>query len=355
MANLSLRNLRGHGHDRHTADPDRNATIAGMSGSAGLPKAPLEDALGRLRLEGAIFFRSEFSEAWGYQSLSTEVAPLLRPGAERLIVFHIVAKGSCWVSLVGGEPHWADEGDVIVLPYGDQHRLGGVGPAECVPIDTLLDPLPWEHLPVLRYGGGGERTDIICGYLYSEDPLFQPGLRAFPPVFVVRPPVGPAARWVRSSIEYALEVSEAMTKPPSTRLPELLFVEMLRLHLASAPASQHGWIAALHDPVLAPALAHLHAAPEQKWTVTDLARSAAVSRSLLDERFREVLGRSPIKYLTEWRMHIAQEMLSSTDDGVAQIARRVGYDSEEAFSRAFKRSHGTAPSAWRAAARPSGR
>ena len=314
---------------------------------------PLEDALGRLRLEGAIFFRSEFSEAWGYQSLSTEVAPLLRPGADRLIVFHIVAQGTCWVSLVDGERHWAGEGDVIVLPYGDQHRIGGVQPATCVPIDTLLDPLPWDHLPVLRYGGGGDRTDIICGYLYSEDPLFQPELRAFPSVFVVRPPPGPAARWVRSSIEYALEASEATppAKPPSTRLPELLFVEMLRLHLASAPAAQNGWIAALRDPVLSPALAALHAAPDRKWTVTELARSAAVSRSLLDARFREVLGRSPIRYLTEWRMHIAGELLASTDDGVAQIARLIGYDSEEAFSRAFKRSHGSAPSAWRAAAR----
>ena len=321
-----------------------------MSDAEESVQAPIEEALGRLRLEGAIFFRSEFTEAWGYTSLSTEAAPMFRPGAERLIVFHIVANGSCWVSLVDGEPHWAAEGDVIVIPYGDQHRVGGVEEAECVPINTLLEPLPWDHLPVLRHGGGGERTDIICGYLYSEDPLFHPDLRAFPRVFVVRPPSGPAARWVRSSIEYALETSAAMTKPPSTRLPELLFVEILRLHLATAPAAEHGWIAASRDAVLAPALAELHASPERKWTVSELAESASVSRSLLDERFRQVLGRSPIRYLTEWRMHIAQELLASTDNGVAQIARRVGYDSEEAFSRAFKRRHGSSPTAWRAAA-----
>jgi AraC-like DNA-binding protein len=128
-----------------------------------------------------------------------------------------------------------------------------------------------------------------------------------------------------------------------------LVIEMLRLHLASAPATDHGWIAALRDPVLAPALAQLHAAPERRWTVADLASRAAASRSLLDQRFRQVLGRSPIRYLTEWRMHIARQLLASTDLGVGQVARRVGYDSEEAFSRAFKRRYATPPSTWRAA------
>jgi AraC-like DNA-binding protein len=310
---------------------------------------PLDAALERLRLDGAIFFRSEFTEAWAYESPPTEMAGLLRPGAERLIMFHIVAAGTCWVSVADGERHWASQGEVIVLPYGDQHCVGGTEDAQTVPIVTLLDPPPWETLPVLRYGAGGERTDIVCGYLHSEDPLFDPSMRAFPPVFVVRPPSGPAAQWMESSIEYALAAGSASlpADPPSTRLPELLLIEVLRLHLATAPAAERGWIAALHDPILAPAMAELHRAPERKWTVAELAASAAVSRSLLDERFRQVLGRSPIRYLTEWRMHIAEELLVSTDHSVSAVARRVGYESEEAFSRAFKRSHGSAPSAWR--------
>lgn len=189
----------------------------------------------------------------------------------------------------------------------------------------------------------------MCGYLHSTDPLFDPRLQALPPVFVVRPPEGPAARWVRSSIEYALAMSS--TNPPSdlasTRLPELLLIEILRRHLASVPAAEPGWVGALRDPALAPVLAQLHGAPGRKWTVAELAAEAAGSRSLLDDRFRQVLGRSPIRYLTEWRMHVAEELLASTDLGVAQIARRVGYDSEEAFSRAFKRTHGRAPAHWR--------
>jgi len=129
----------------------------------------------------------------------------------------------------------------------------------------------------------------------------------------------------------------------------LVLVEVLRAHLSSAPAMDHGWLAALRDPVLAPALSLLHGAPDRKWTVTDLATESAVSRSMLDERFRHVLGPSPIRYLTEWRMHLADDLLAWTDSGVATIARRVGHESEEAFSRAFKRARGLSPAHWRAA------
>lgn len=314
----------------------------------------LDQALEQLRLRGAIFFRAEFTEAWAYESPPPDVvAAMLHPGAKRLIMFHIVAAGTCWVSVGDGERHHATAGEVIVLPYGDQHRVGGTAPVDCVPIDTLFDPPPWDALPVLRYGSGGERTDIVCGYLHSDDPLFDPGLRAFPEVFVVSPPEGPAAQWVESSIRYALQSSSDALPAPSasTRLPELLLLEVLRLHLASAPATEHGWHVAIHDPILRPALSHLHAAPERKWTVAALAATVDVSRSLLDERFRRVLGRSPIRYLTEWRMHVAEELLESTSLGVAQIARRVGYDSEEAFSRAFKRTHEASPRAWRSGLR----
>jgi AraC-like DNA-binding protein len=321
-------------HDRETEDPSRATAVA---------------ALHRLRLDGAIFFRAEFTERWAYRSpTSDQVAQILRPGARRLILFHIVAAGRCWVR-PDGDPVWAREGDVIVLPYGDQHSVGGVEAAPEVSILTLLDPPPWRTLPVLRHGAGGDRTDIVCGYLHSDHPLFNPALRALPSVFVVRPPEGPAANWIRSSIEYALAASSPtqIPDPSATRLPELVLLETLRLHLASAPAIESGWLAALADPVLAPAMARLHAAPERRWTVEELAGTAAVSRSVLDERFRHVLGRSPIRYLTDWRMHLAEDLLATTAQSVASIARRVGYDSEESFSRAFKRVHTVSPGAWR--------
>jgi AraC-like DNA-binding protein len=310
----------------------------------------LEDALRGLRLDGAIFFRSEFTEGWGYESLARqEMIDFLVPGRTRLIMFHIVAAGSCWVA-VDDDRHWARKGDVVIIPYGNQHRVGGVEPAELVSIATLFDPPPWDELPVVRYGSGGGRTDIVCGYLHSDDPLFDPTLQALPPVFVVTPPKGPPSKWVEASIEFAMAGESAALADPrmSTRLPELVLIEMLALHLASAPAANHGWIAALRDPVLGPALAAIHTEPERSWTVTDLASVSAVSRSVLDERFRHLLGQSPIRYLTDWRMHVAEGLLSETDLTVGTISRRVGYESEEAFSRAFKRRHGISPGFWRA-------
>jgi AraC-like DNA-binding protein len=311
---------------------------------------PREQALSSLQLDGAIFFRSEFTEAWSFSSpeAAGDFAHAVEPDADRLIMFHIVAKGSCWVAGPDGERHWASEGDVIVLPYGDEYKMGGTADAVSVPIFSLLSPPPWTSLPVLQHGDGGERTDVVCGYLHSDDPLFDPRMRAFPRVFVVRLDE-PAAQWVRASIEYALAVSTGAAASDATtkRLPELLLIEILRLHLASAPSAEHGWITALHDPALAPALACLHARPEHPWTVSELAHEAAVSRSLLDQRFRDLLGLSPIRYLTEWRMHLATDLLASTDLTVAQIAKRTGYDSQEAFSRAFKRRMGDAPTAWR--------
>jgi AraC-like DNA-binding protein len=279
------------------------------------------------------------------------MASILRPGRERLLYFHIIANGRCWIALDGGERHWADRGDVVVLPYGHQHRMGGVSQAACVSVVDLMAPPPWTELPVVRHGSGGNRTDVICGYLDVEDPLFDPALGALPPIFVVRP-TGSAAAWVGSSLTYVLEATEGGDTDSQilTRLPALVLGEVLRLHLATAPSAEHGWFAALRDPVLAPALAQLHRAPERRWTVAELAASAYVSRSALDARFREVLGRSPIRYLTDWRLHVAKDLLGTTTLSVHVVAHRVGYESEEAFSRAFKRAFGSSPSHWRTAA-----
>ena len=314
------------------------------------PTPMLATALDHLRVEGAIFLRGEYTEAWAYESGTGEmVASMLRPGRDRLMYFHIVASGRCWVAVEGREPQWAVRGDVIVLPYGHQHRMGGAIETECVSITDLLSPLPWTELPVIRHGSGGERTDVICGYLDVDDPLFDPALGALPPIFVVRP-TGAAQRWIESSLAYVLEATSGGDDDSHilTRLPAIVLAEVLRLHVTTAPAADRGWLAALRDPVLAPALAELHRTPERKWTVTDLAAASNVSRSLLDERFRDSLGRSPIRYLTEWRLHVAKDLLASSSLGLAAIGRRVGYDSEEAFSRAFKRAHGRAPAHWRA-------
>jgi AraC-like DNA-binding protein len=325
------------GHDRVTRTHDRDALV---------------DAVQGLHVAGAIFLRAEYREAWAYESLTgPATAQILRPGSDRLVLFHVVASGTCWVTVGDGEKHWATAGDVIVLPYGDQHRMGGVEDAPSVPLMSLMEAPPWLRLPVIRHGPvEGRRTDVICGFIHSEDPLFDPRLRVFPRVFVVRPATPAAAGWLQANIAYALDQAAASPLGPDavpSRLPELLLVEVLREHLRTAPAVDEGWVAALHDPVLRPALAELHRDPARRWSVDDLARAAATSRTRLDARFREVLGRSPIRYLTEWRLHLAQELLATTDLSVAAVARRVGYDAEEAFSRAFRRTYGEPPGAWR--------
>jgi AraC-like DNA-binding protein len=310
------------------------------------PNPPLFSFLDQVRVDGAIFLRAIYTEPWAYESLDgPTTAQVLLPGADRVTLFHVNAGGRLWVSLADGQQHWADTGDVVVLPYGDQHSMGGVEPADRVSIATFLTPPPWQEFPVLVHGAGGARTDVVCGYLHSADPLFDPNLRALPPLFVVRPNEA-AAEWVKASVDFAMRGASPGSAVPS-RLPELLLAEVLRIHLATAPAADHGFLAALRDPILAPALAELHSDPAARWTVAELASRVAVSRSALDSRFREVLGRSPIRYLTDWRMHLADDLLSSTNVSVFEIARRVGYDAEEAFSRAFKRARGEPPSAWR--------
>src|SRR5262249_48563008 len=170
----------------------------------GRSSGALESALERLRLQGAVFLRAEYREPWAYESLTArDTAKILKPDSDRVILFHVVASGACWVAVDDGDRHWARRGDVIVLPYGDQHCMGGVRNAGLVSISPFLQRPPWRQMPVIRQGADdGELTDVVCGSLHSRDPLFDPVLRVFPPVFVVRPPAGPAAEWVRANVAY---------------------------------------------------------------------------------------------------------------------------------------------------------
>ena len=202
---MSLVQCPPAGHDPVTGADDR----AAMTSQPPLPD-PFEAALNRLRLEGAVFLRAEYREPWAYRSMTgPDTAAILRPGTDRVVLFHLVSTGTCWVQVAGQEKHWASAGDVIVFPYGDQHTMGGVGHSEVVPLTSFLTPPPWTTMPLLRHGRDGELTDIVCGYLHSEDVLFDPGLRVFPPVFVVRPEVRGGADWVRANLDFALAQADA--------------------------------------------------------------------------------------------------------------------------------------------------
>jgi hypothetical protein len=268
--------------------------------------ALLHDVLAKLRLTGAFFVRAENTAPWAIETPATaELVSFLAPQARRLILFHVVAEGRFWLRVSTGEQVQAEEGDVVVLPYSHRHVMGSDEAAPPVPIAALFPPPPRDELPVIRHGGGGTRTGIVCGYLYCDDPIFEPVMAALPAVFSVKPPPGPAANWVVASIQYALDISQgypATSGGVAVRLPELLFGEVLRLYVESAASPRSGWLAALHDPIVGPALIELHAEPARRWTVEELARQVACSRSLLNERFGRLLGSAPMQYLGEWRL-----------------------------------------------------
>ncbi len=312
----------------------------------------LADVLRRVQLASAVFLRGEFSEPWAFTSTdAATLAAVVSPGARRLVLLHLAVEGSFHIRLETGESAVAQAGDAVVLPYCDVHSMGFPAGESPVPLVNLLPPPPWLHYPVVcATGGGGARTRVLCGYLHCEDLVFNPVLRALPRLIHVRSPPGPAAEWRQASLRYAMESGTAASARSAellARIPELVLVDCLRQYAQDLPPEQTGWLAALRDPVLSRALVLLHGQPAAPWTVETLARRAAVSRSVLAERFSRALDVSPMRYLMQWRLQLAADLLRTTGLGIAAISDRVGYESEAAFSRAFKRHLGVAPAAWR--------
>ena len=304
----------------------------------------LSDVLARIRLTGALFLKGEYTAPWAFDSPgSCVLAELLSPNAERLIVFHVVRRGRLWIS-AGGHHLEFEAGDLAILPASHRHVMGSPELAEPVQIKELLPQSPWNDIPVLRHGGNGELTEMVCGYFRCDELLFNSFLRGLPPVIKIRP-AGTAAALLEAVLSRALEDGPGCGT--AVRLPELLLVEALRLYSSEAPLST-GWLAATNDPIVSRALRLIHDDPVRDWTVDDLARAAATSRSVLGERFRALLGQSPMHYLVEWRMQLAANLLVSTGLRLAAIAEQSGYGSEAAFSRAFHRHVGMSPAQWRA-------
>jgi AraC family transcriptional regulator, alkane utilization regulator len=331
--------------DLLTEKPFVSESVPGPSGTD-----VLSDILRVFRVTGAAMLRADFSAPWGCDTPpASAIAGLLHPGATRLIIFHIVAEGSCWVEVDGEERCMLHEGDIVGFPHGHAHRMGR-GEVELVPIISLFPPAPWAELPVLTHGGNGERTRVVCVYLHCDLLLFDPFLASLPTLLVARRDEGPSGRWFEANMRYL--VAEADKGRPGTsclmaRLTELLFIEILRRHMAQLRVEEVGWLAALNDRYTCRALKVLHTKPFVEWTVETLAREVGLSRSALVRRFQKLLKMSPIRYLAMWRLHLAAQAMREGRDNIAAIAERVGYRSEEAFSRAFKRQFGSSPAAWR--------
>jgi AraC-like DNA-binding protein len=306
----------------------------------------LADVLAHIRLSGALFLRGEYAGLWALDSPgSCDLIELLAPGAERLLVFHAVRRGRVVVSCNGRRIELS-AGDVAVLPNADRHLMGGPAAVDAVPIAELLPPAPWNDIPILQVGSGEDRAEVVCGYFRCDELLFNSFLRRLPPVFAVRP-TGSVGALLNAAIDYALEDgSRSGGQTAMAHITELLLSEALRLY-SEAADEPTGWLAATSDPVVSRALRLLHDDPVRNWSADELARRANTSRSVLGERFRALLGQSPIRYLVEWRMQLAADLLRTTELKLAAIAERAGYGSEAAFSRAFHRHLGQSPAQWR--------
>jgi len=328
----------------------------------------LSDVLRVVRLSGAVFFAGEFTSPWAFESPPPEkLAPLILPRAECFTIFHVLAEGQCWVQVKGEPPLQMVAGDVLVVPRGDEHVMASDLAVKPIPMKVLVPETPWPGMPPLTHGGGGEVARFICGFLHC-DQEFNPLFGSLPRLMCVRShegdvvleSVGAANRpsdrpvpfhagmWLNTTIYYLIkEAQNPGSQMMLERLTELMFVEVLRQYMEKLPANQKGWLAGLKDPHVHRAISLLHAEPARAWTVEELAHDAGVSRSALAVRFTDLVGESPMRYLTGWRMFLAKQLLLEGRHSMAEVAERIGYESEYAFNRAFKRQVGKPPAAWR--------
>ena len=318
----------------------------------------LSDVLRTVRLSGAVFFVVDASSPWGIEVPDgATLAPAVLPRAQHVISYHVVTAGSCWGEVAGGAPVRLETGDVLVFPHGSAYVIAlapGMrgGPAKDEVLEFLRD-MGAGRLPftVAEGGGGAERLQLVCGFLGCDLRPFNPLLATLPPLLHVRA----ASAGTGDPLSRLIEITLAEARAPRAggdcvrlRLSELMFVEVVRRHLGTLDAEETGWLAGLRDPTVGRALVLLHDRPGQSWTLDRLAREAGLSRSALAERFAQLVGEPPMHYLARWRLQLAARMLCDGAAKVSAVAAEVGYESEAAFSRAFKKLSGVAPAEWRA-------
>jgi AraC-like DNA-binding protein len=314
------------------------------------PADVLAEMLRAVRLSGSVFLDANFSSPFGIISPKRydERTPLAH--LRHVSVFHLIASGGCTIEIATGERRSVSAGDILLLPFADAHKFWNGDFGEMALASDVIRPGPIKGVWTVKHGGGGEVTRMVCGFIESSEFLFAPVFRSLPPLLVDRTGDGQVSALITSTVREILALAD--TAAPGTelmlgRLMESLFVEVLRRYAARLPASSKGWFAALNDPIVGKALQLVHGDPAHRWTVEELAREAGASRTVLAERFNAVLGQAPIEYVTSWRMQLAADRIRNGNDSLSTIAASVGYESEAAFNRAFKRVTGTTPGRWR--------
>jgi AraC-like DNA-binding protein len=314
----------------------------------------LSDVLRTVRLTGATFFDVVAKAPWVAESPPRElILSKILPGAEHLIAYHVVTEGRCFTNIVGEEPIAIEAGEVVVFTKGDPHVLSSNPGMRADPVAPgPLDAAPGSQLPFfINYGDDGPiSAKFVCGFLACDAQPFNPLLDNLPPVIKAGDGQASDAGWLGQFIRLAMiESAEKRAGGESVlaKLSELMFIEVVRRHLESLPAEQVGWLAGLRDPFVGKALSLMHGGPARNWTIEELAKDVGLSRSVLAERFADLVGMPPMHYLAKWRMQIASNLLSGGSANIATVVAEIGYGSEAAFSRAFKKMVGVPPSTWR--------
>jgi len=310
------------------------------------------EILSGVKLNGAVFFTAEFSAPWGFTTPASKVmTEKVAPGAAHLVLYHLLIDGSGYVEMEDGQSVALTPGDVVIFPHGDPHHMSsGRSVKPPFPNYGITPKIKARDLSPLCAGGGGAVSKFVCGYMTCDPHLSRPILNGLPPVFKVNVRTDSSGHWLETSILHLVEEaasgrmgSEAML----AKLSEALFVDTLRRYVDGMPEQQSGWLAGARDPVVGRSLALLHGRVAHPWTIAELSEAVGISRSALVERFSRYLGEPPMTYLTRWRLQLAAESLKQTSRGVADIAADIGYESEAAFSRAFKREFGRPPGQYR--------
>jgi AraC-like DNA-binding protein len=328
----------------------------------------LSDLLRTVRLRGAFYFHVEGAAPWVVEtSHAIDLIPLILPGVEHMMEFHGIVSGSCYAAIIGNTPIRLDEGDIVIFPHGDAHVMSSApgmrgkihdGGFQFTPrpaqLPYSLHVCELEGTTARLDGGGHEMTTVVCGFLGCDANPFNPLLVSMPRVLRMPGLASGASSWIAGFLRSVVE--EASQKRPGgeavlERMSEMMFVEVLRRYADTLPPEHPGWLGAMRDPSVGRALVLMHERPAQAWTLEQLSEEAGLSRSALHERFVHFIGTAPIQYLAQWRMQLAAANLRDTDAKVLEVAMRVGYESEAAFARAFKRAVGASPGAWRRSAR----
>jgi len=312
----------------------------------------LSDVLRVVRLDSAFFYRVEAGTEWRVEAAAArELTPRVIPDSDHLIYYHILIAGRCFGGLSGDEQVELRAGDVIVFPHGDAHVMSAERDRQ--PSRDVATSVPARYADTVLLGDDAEReTLLICGFLGCDRKPFNPLIAGLPHMLHMR---GMSTKWIGSFARQLTEESRLGLPGADSvlvRLAELMFIEVLRRYLDELPSDQTGWLAGLRDEVVGRALTMLHSQPAYAWTLEELARKSNSSRTNLTKRFSAIVGQPPMQYLTQWRMQVAASLLGQSGAKIATIGEEVGYDSEAAFSRAFKKASGVAPSAWRESRRP---